>query len=83
MKNIMNISTRDQVFLNEVTQELARARIKFPSQPRYLTLAALMEEVGELAQAALQHRESSVYGEAIQVAVMAMRVAIDTNPEER
>ena len=50
-----------------------------------ITLAALTEEVGELNQAVLQlnhepHKgvmPERVYNEAVQVAVMAIRVALD------
>lgn len=58
--------------------ELAFARTKFPSNE--FKLAALMEEVGELAQAMIDHArgkktKAQVYEEAIQVAAMAIRVA--------
>lgn len=61
--------------LGEIREELARARAKFPG--RNLTLVALMEEVGELANAAMDKPREQVYREAIQVAVMAMRVWLD------
>ncbi len=54
--------------------EVMRARAKFPGN-RHL-LAALTEEVGELAQAILQRKpHSEVVEEAIQVACVAMRIA--------
>jgi NTP pyrophosphatase (non-canonical NTP hydrolase) len=54
--------------------ETLRARTKFPGS-RFL-LAALSEEVGELAQAMLRRRPSAeVRAEAIQVAVVALRIA--------
>jgi hypothetical protein len=67
-------------FLGEVYQELVRARTKFPDS-RCCTVA-LMEEVGELAQAMLKVAagkwpENRIREEAVQVAVMAMRVALE------
>lgn len=62
----------------EIEAELERARAKFPMPNP--TFVALVEEVGELAQALLKckpglHEPSkAVYEEAIQVAVMAIRV---------
>lgn len=65
----------------EINDELARARTKFPMPNP--TMTALTEEVGELAQALLKcdplkpdyaDRCKNVYLEAIQVAVMAIRV---------
>jgi len=62
----------------EIEAELERARAKFPMPNP--TFVALVEEVGELAQALLKckaglHEPSKrVYEEAIQVAVMAIRV---------
>ena len=61
-----------------IRAELSRARAKFPSN-RHM-LAALTEEVGELAQAMIDnHRQKAsadaVRDEAIQVATMAIRVA--------
>lgn len=53
--------------------EAARARKKFPSN-RFL-LAALTEEVGELAQALLQGEPiKRVQAEALQVATVALRI---------
>ena len=65
----------------EIDAELERARAKFPMPNP--TCVALVEEVGELAQALLkcnahkndyQARCKHVYEEAIQVATMAIRV---------
>lgn len=69
------------VFLHAVGIEVQRARAKFPGPN--LNLAALTEEVGELAQALLQIREGKsndwghVVSEAVQVAAMAMRGATE------
>lgn len=72
----------DQIFLELVLAEIESARAKFPHPNP--TLAALTEEVGELAQAMLHIREgnlgaswSYVMKEAVQVAVMAMRCATE------
>lgn len=62
-------------FLAEVRAEVARARSKFPGND--LTTIALTEEVGELAKALLDESPSRVRSEAVQVAAMAVRVAID------
>lgn len=62
----------------EIDAELERARAKFPMPNP--TFVALVEEVGELAQALLKCKPGSpeysqrVYDEAIQCAVMAIRV---------
>jgi len=83
------MSDKDQQFLADVADELARARAKFPSS--YLVLAALTEEVGELAQAMLYERAGKgnangkdpkrhVWDEAVQVAAMALRVAVEGDP---
>lgn len=74
-----------RIIVEEILTELARARRKFPEQNIWVTLAALTEEVGELNQAVLQlnhepHKgvqAEQVYKEAVQVAVMAIRVALD------
>ena len=61
-------------YFKAIHEELERARAKFPGN-RFL-LAALMEEVGELSAAILQRqgRERRI-AEAIQVAVVAIRIA--------
>lgn len=67
-----------------ISAELKFARAKFPGSN--LNFPALVEEVGELAQALLDHRygkktSAEVYAEAIQVAVMAIRVAEEGSSE--
>lgn len=53
--------------------EVRRARKKFPSN-RHL-LAALMEEVGEVAEALLHnHHPHHIHEEALQVACVAVRI---------
>lgn len=71
-------------FLEEVAEEHSRAIAKFPNPD--CNLAALTEELGELAQAMLQYYRDGTkswgdfYGEAVQVAAMAMRCALEGDP---
>jgi NTP pyrophosphatase (non-canonical NTP hydrolase) len=71
----------DGLVIKMITDELAAAREAFPGKTHML--AALVEEVGELAQAIMQHdrkQETSVHEvlrEAVQVACMAIRVAVE------
>lgn len=65
-------------FLANVEEELARAVAKFP-QPN-ASLAALTEEVGELAKAMMEEPRDRVWKEAVQVAAMAARCAIEGDP---
>jgi NTP pyrophosphatase (non-canonical NTP hydrolase) len=71
----------DDMFIENMRGEILKARRKFPAPNP--TIAALVEEVGELAQAALHIREGKhadwwkVWDEAMQVAVMAMRMATE------
>ena len=64
-----------KVFLSDVHVEVRRARQKFPGDDA--TLAALTEEVGELAKAMLGESQHAIYKEAVQVAAMAVRCALD------
>jgi len=71
-------------FLYCLEAELQFAMTKFPSPN--LTLPALIEEVGELAQALLKHKYEKggvveVYAEAVQVAAMAIRIALEGSSE--
>lgn len=61
--------------IGEIQDELARARAKFPG--KNVTFAALVEEVGELAKATFEEPRENVRKEAVQVAVMAMRMVLD------
>lgn len=59
--------------LNDISDEVIAARQKFPGS--HHTLAALTEEVGELAQALLQEKSwDEIYAEAKQVACVAIRM---------
>ena len=55
--------------------ELERAREKYPNPNA--TLAALVEEVGELARAVADESRERVRAEAIQVGAMALRIILD------
>lgn len=73
-----------QKFLTDVKAEYGRATAKFPENKKLD--AALMEEVGELAKALLHIQEkgasaANVYEEAVQVATVAMRIAVEGSPE--
>jgi hypothetical protein len=79
------VSKQDDLFLGHVDDEVGRARDKFPSPN--LCFAALVEEVGELSEAMLKNAAGSegwgpaqVYHEAVQVAAMALRCAVDGDP---
>lgn len=61
--------------LGDISAELIRARRKFPG--KNVTFAALVEEVGELAKATFEESADRVRKEAVQVAVMAMRMILD------
>lgn len=61
--------------MDEIAAELTRARRKFPDAIACTT--ALTEEVGELSKALLDECPERVRKEAIQVAVMAIRVATE------
>lgn len=62
-------------FLLDVDAEVKRAQKKFPSSDG--TLCALTEEVGEVAKAVLDEPWERVYREAVQVAAMAARLALE------
>lgn len=64
--------------LKLITEELINAREKFPSSS--LCMIALMEEVGDLAKAILSESRMSIKIEAVQVAVMAIRVLEEGDP---
>lgn len=64
-----------EALLCDILRELRHARAKFPG--KNVTFAALVEEVGELATATFSERRAAVRAEAVQVAVMAMRMVLD------
>jgi NTP pyrophosphatase (non-canonical NTP hydrolase) len=79
----MRMSTNE--VLHMIVVELSKARDKFPDQDAETTILAMVEETGEVAKAFLQYRHeikkgrtvTDVQDEAIQVAVMAIRVCCD------
>lgn len=63
-------------FLADMRAELARAEAAWPDGDVYLRLAALVGEVGELAQGTIKKRPMlALRAEAVQVAVTAYRTA--------
>ena len=54
---------------------VSQARAKFPDS--YGVMCALTEEVGEVAKAYMDEPLSEVYKEAVQVAAMAARLALE------
>ena len=72
---IERLETPEQLLANDILTELVRARTKFPG--KNVTFAALVEEVGELATATFEESAERVRKEAVQVAVMAMRMVLD------
>ncbi|MCA0275852.1 MAG: hypothetical protein LCH86_07610 [Proteobacteria bacterium] len=69
------IPSPETALAEEILAELVRARTKFPG--KNVTFAALVEEVGELATATFEEGRDRVRKEAVQVAVMAMRMVLD------
>ena len=65
----------DEQFLKAVIAEAKRARRSFPGANA--TNAALVEEVGEVSKALMYEPWNAVCDEAVQVAVMAMRLATE------
>jgi NTP pyrophosphatase (non-canonical NTP hydrolase) len=68
----------DTDFLLDLSSEVARARNKFPTND--LLFAALVEEVGEVAKALQDETRERVYEELVQVAAMALRLAVEGDP---
>ena len=71
----MSDDTKLVNLMAEISIELANARAKFPGDN--VTMLALVEEVGELSKALFEEPRARVRKEAVQVAVMAMRVVLD------
>lgn len=65
-------------FFAEVFAEVKSARAKFPASVG--NMVALTEEVGELAKAMIDEPSERVRAEAVQVAAMALRVALEGDP---
>lgn len=73
----MNLDPFNDISL-EIWGELMKARMKFPDP--ICSMTALTEEVGELAKAMLDESPERIRKEAVQVAVMAIRVALEGDP---
>lgn len=71
----VKVTADEHMLADEMLEELVLARTKFPG--RNVTFAALVEEVGELATATFEESRARVRKEAVQVAVMAMRMVLD------
>jgi hypothetical protein len=75
------LNSSDGIVIRMVRGELDAARASFPNATHMVV--ALMEEVGELAQAMIDHDRSGsktpheVLREAVQVASMAIRIAVE------
>lgn len=81
-ERIYQISTSSEQFLKDVAAEYDRAVKKFPNPNQQMT-AVLLEEVGEVARAALDYERgdegataSHVYTECVQAAAMCLRFAL-------
>ena len=73
VKEMADLRFPDDITMAAVRSEVMHARLKFPKS-RFL-LAALMEEVGELAQAILQGKDrDEIEKESIQVAALGIRI---------
>lgn len=68
----------DQEFIGLVLNEVKQARRKFPDNDALN--CALVEEVGELSKALMYEPFGCVVDEAVQVAAMACRIAIEGDP---
>ncbi len=68
----------EEAFLGEVLAELRRARAKFPDPSG--SICATGEEYGELCKAYLDEPRDRVRAEAVQLATMAAREALEGDP---
>jgi hypothetical protein len=69
----------EDFLLNEVKEELRRARSKFPSfKSQHEGYAVILEELDELWDDVKQNKRLHARKEAIQVAAMALRFILDT-----
>jgi NTP pyrophosphatase (non-canonical NTP hydrolase) len=75
------LTSADGLVFKMIRDELVAAREAFPGKTHML--CATMEEVGELAQAMMQHDRhegtsaQEILREAVQVAAMAIRIAVE------
>lgn len=68
----------DVDFVALVLNEVEFARRKFPSNK--VLFAALVEEVGEVAKALQDETRERLISELVQVAAMALRLAVEGDP---
>lgn len=64
-----------EAFLDAVRIEIYRARALFPTNA--IMMCALAEELGEISRAAMEEPASQVRAEAVQLAAMATRLALE------
>lgn len=76
--DVLNEAMKARIFVEDVLREAARARTLFPKPDG--VLAALTEEVGEVARAMLDESWDNVRTECVQVAAMALRLALEGDP---
>lgn len=69
------MGAKEHELITEIFAELERARTKFPGDN--VTTLAMAEEAGELATAVFEEPRDAVRKEAVQTAVMALRVVLD------
>lgn len=74
----MDIEDKIDSCLQDIFKEVLSARKKFPNTEGLM--AALTEEVGELATACMEEPIENVYNEAKQVAAVAIRIMIEGDP---
>lgn len=72
-ETILKIET--SAFMRDVDAALAHARLKFPGTNT--TLAAMVEEMGEVAQAMMDEPRTNFRAECAQLAAMAIRLAVE------
>ena len=72
------MNNSDSKFVEMMLIEVEFARKKFPSNA--LLFAALVEEVGEAAKALQDETRERLVAELIQVAAMALRLAVEGDP---
>lgn len=70
----MHDITEIEGFLQDTLDEVTLARQRYPERP---TMAVLVEEVGEVARALQDQGRKELYAECVQVAAMAMRIALE------
>ena len=75
---VTGIPESDIEFVELLLDEVAFARGKYPSNT--VLFAALVEEVGEVAKALQDETRDRLVAELVQVAAMALRLAVEGDP---